>query len=163
MSYVMAGQLSELERLRLQSRVWEPAGQALLQRIDMREVRRAIDIGCGAMGWLGALAGRMEPAGTIVGTDIDDKMLEAAGAVVEAQRCKQVQLPQDGLVATQPPPDLFDRTHGRFPIAPLGRADQPPGTYLARTRPGGLIVLEDPDTGSWHFKPPAAAAKRLIE
>jgi hypothetical protein len=25
------------------------------------------------------------------------------------------------------------------------------------------VVLEDPDTGSWHFNPPAAAAERLIE
>ena len=29
MSYLMAGQLSEIERLRLQSRVWEPAGERL--------------------------------------------------------------------------------------------------------------------------------------
>jgi hypothetical protein len=38
MSYLMAGQISELERLRLQSRVWEPA-----------------------MGWLWVLAEHVEP------------------------------------------------------------------------------------------------------
>ena len=32
MAYLMAGQHSELERLRLQSRVWEPAGEELLAR-----------------------------------------------------------------------------------------------------------------------------------
>jgi hypothetical protein len=30
-------------------------------------------------------------------------------------------------------------------------------------RPGGIIVLEDPDTGSWHFNPPGPALERLIE
>ena len=30
-------------------------------------------------------------------------------------------------------------------------------------RPGGTIVLEDPDTGSWHYNPPAPALERLIE
>jgi hypothetical protein len=29
-------------------------------------------------------------------------------------------------------------------------------------RPGGAIVLEDPDKGSWHFNPPAPALERLI-
>ena len=77
MSYLMAGQLSELERLRLQSRVWEPAGRALLQQIKVDGLRRALDVGCGAMGWLRVLAERIEPTGTIVATDIDDKMLEA--------------------------------------------------------------------------------------
>jgi hypothetical protein len=33
MSYLMAGQQSELERLHLQSRVWEPAGEWLLSRL----------------------------------------------------------------------------------------------------------------------------------
>jgi hypothetical protein len=31
--YLLAGQVSELERLRLQSRVWEPAGRRLLEEI----------------------------------------------------------------------------------------------------------------------------------
>ena len=30
-------------------------------------------------------------------------------------------------------------------------------------RPGGTIVLEDPDPGTWHFNPPAPALEKLIE
>lgn len=52
MSYLMAGQLSELERLRLQSRVWEPAGEILLARIGDGQGLHALEVGCGAMGWL---------------------------------------------------------------------------------------------------------------
>jgi hypothetical protein len=33
MSYLIAGQESELQRLRLQSRVWEPASERLLSRL----------------------------------------------------------------------------------------------------------------------------------
>ena len=32
--YLLADQPSELERLQLQSRVWEPAGRRLLSRVD---------------------------------------------------------------------------------------------------------------------------------
>jgi ubiquinone/menaquinone biosynthesis C-methylase UbiE len=163
MSYLMAGQMSELERLRLQSRVWEPAGQALLQQIDGGEVHRALDVGCGAMGWLRVLTEQIEPGGTIVGTDLDDKMLEAAGAFVQEQQLQQVTLEKDDLFSSRLAPASFDLTHARFQIAPLGRGDEQLTTYIRLTKPGGLVVLEDPDTGSWHFNPPAAAAERLIE
>ena len=42
--YLMAGQQSELERLQLQSRVWEPAGQALLARLPSGSGRRVLDV-----------------------------------------------------------------------------------------------------------------------
>ncbi len=144
MSYLMAGQMSELERLRLQSRVWEPAGQALLQQVDARGVRRALDVGCGAMGWLRVLAERIEPAGTIVGTDIDDKMLEAAGAFVQEQQLKQVKLEKDDLFSSRLAPASFDLTHARFQIAPLGRGDEQLTTYIRLTKPGGWSCSRTP-------------------
>lgn len=56
MTYMMAGQLSELERLRLQSRVWEPTGDRLLARLSGGQGRRVLEVGCGAMGWLRILS-----------------------------------------------------------------------------------------------------------
>src|SRR5258707_1175556 len=35
-------------------------------------------------------------------------------------------------------------------------------TYVELVRPGGVIVLEDPDVASWHFNPPAPALEELI-
>ena len=35
-------------------------------------------------------------------------------------------------------------------------------TYLRLVRPGGTVVLEDPDVASWHFNPPAPALEKLI-
>jgi SAM-dependent methyltransferase len=162
MSYLMARQISELERLTLQSRIWEPAGRALLQQIEIHGLRRALDVGCGAMGWLRVFAERIEPTGTIVGTDIDDKMLEAAGNFVQEQQLKQVKLEKDDLFSSRLTPASFDLTHARFQIAPLGRGDEQLSTYIRLTKPGGWVVLEDPDTGSWHFNPPAVAAEGLI-
>jgi trans-aconitate methyltransferase len=163
MTYLMAGQPSELERLRLQSRVWEPAGQALLRQVDMRAVRRAVDVGCGAMGWLRVLSERLAPDGSVVGTDVDDKLLEAAGAFVADERLANVTLMKDDLFASQLAPASFDLTHARFEIAPVGRVDEQLSVYMRLTRPGGLIVLEDPDAASWHFNPSAPAAERLID
>jgi hypothetical protein len=45
---------------------------------------------------------------------------------------------------------------------PLGVETSNSPATSGLTKPGGLVVLEDPDTGSWHFNPPADAAERLI-
>jgi hypothetical protein len=50
-TYLLAGQASELERLQLQSRVWEPSGRRLLEGIGDGRGSRAVDIGCGVLGW----------------------------------------------------------------------------------------------------------------
>ena len=52
--------------------------------------------------------------------------------------------------------------HARYEICPLGRGHEQMETYIRLARPGGTIVLEDPDTGSWHFNPPPPALGRLI-
>ncbi|MGI8828057.1 MAG: hypothetical protein ACR2JC_20990 [Chloroflexota bacterium] len=65
MPYMMAGQLSELERLRLQSRVWEPVGDQLLARLGDGQGYRVLEVGCGAMGWLRILSRWVRLAPTV--------------------------------------------------------------------------------------------------
>ena len=60
--YLLAGQTSELERLQLQSRVWEPSGQRLLEAIGPGR-DRALDVGCGVLGWLRLLSRWVSPDG----------------------------------------------------------------------------------------------------
>ncbi len=50
-SYLLADQASELERLQLQSLVWEPSGQHLLSSLGGGSGGRALDVGCGVLGW----------------------------------------------------------------------------------------------------------------
>ncbi len=161
-SYLLAGQPAELERLQLQSRVWEPAGRALLAQLPDSSGRRALDIGCGVMGWLRLLSEWVGPSGSIVGADVDEKMLAGAKVFTEAEGLRNVTLTKDDLFASQLPPGLFDLVHSRFEIAPLGRAEEQIAVYRRLVRPGGWIVLEDPDTASWRVNPEAPATTRLI-
>jgi SAM-dependent methyltransferase len=160
--YLLAGQASELERLKLQSHVWEPAGRRLLEEIGDGAGLRAVDIGCGVMGWLRLLGQWVGPGGSVVGTDVDDKMLALAGQFVAEEGLGNVTLKNDDLFATQLEPASFDLVHARYEITPLGRASAQMATYLGLARNGGVIVLEDPDVSSWHFNPPAAALEELI-
>jgi SAM-dependent methyltransferase len=161
-TYLLAGQVSELERLKLQSRVWEPSGRRLLEEIGEGTGARAVDIGCGVLGWLRLLSQWVGPDGAVVGTDVDDGMLAEAQRFLADEGLGNVVLRNDDLFATGLEPGSFDLVHSRYEITPLGRAQEQMTTYLGLARPGGVIVLEDPDVASWHFNPPAPALERLI-
>jgi SAM-dependent methyltransferase len=160
--YLLAGQASELERLQLQSRVWEPSGRRLLEEVGNGHGARALDVGCGVLGWLRVLSEWVGPDGQVTGTDIDEAMLAAADRFVTEEGLRNVGLVKDDLFASELDPDSFDLVHARYEICPLGRAHEQMETYLRLARPGGTIVLEDPDASSWHFNPQAPALERLI-
>lgn len=162
-SYLLAGQASELDRLQLQSRVWEPSGRRLLEQIGDGRGVRALDVGCGVLGWLRLLSAWVGPQGEVVGTDIDDAMLAAAERFVADEGLGNVTLVKDDLFASDLEPSSFDLVHARFELAPLGRLNEQLDAYVGLVRPGGTVALEDIDVGSWHFNPPAPALERLIE
>jgi SAM-dependent methyltransferase len=160
--YLLADQPSELERLQLQSRVWEPSGRQLLSRIGAGSGRRALDVGCGALGWLRILGGWVGASGEVVGTDIDESLLDAARSFLAAEGITNVELVVDDLFDSKLEPQSFDLLHARYLIAPLGRGPEQVASHQRLLRPGGSLVLEEWDSGSWHFNPPAPAAERLI-
>ncbi len=162
-SYLLAGQPTELERLQLQSRVWEPAGRALLAHLPGGSGRRALDVGCGVLGWLQLLSQWVGPRGAVTGSDIDDKMLAGARSFVGAEALDNVTLVKDDLFVSQLPAASFDLVHSRFQIAPLGRAAEQITVYRRLVKPGGWIVLEDPDMASWRVNPDAPAVQQLID
>jgi SAM-dependent methyltransferase len=161
-AYLLAGQASELERLQLQSRVWEPSGRRVLQDIGDGRGAHALDVGCGVLGWLRVLSEWVGPEGEVTGTDIDGAMLASAERFAADEGLSNVRLLKDDLFASKLESDSFDLVHARYEICPLGRAQEQMETYMRLARPGGAIVLEDPDAGSWHFNPPAPALERLI-
>ncbi|HEX9165856.1 MAG TPA: methyltransferase domain-containing protein [Gemmatimonadales bacterium] len=160
--YLLSHQPTELERLQLQSRVWEPAGRTLLGQLPGGSGQRALDVGCGVMGWLRILSEWVGPDGSVVGSDVDDQMLTRARVFIGAEALANVTLEKDDLFATRLPAGSFDLVHARFQIAPLGRADEQLAIYRRLLRPGGWLVLEDPDMGSWRVNPDAPAVSRLI-
>jgi SAM-dependent methyltransferase len=160
--YLLAGQASELERLQLQSRVWEPSGRRLLEQISDGRGARALDVGCGVLGWLRILSEWFGSDGEVTGTDLDEAMLASAERFVSDEGLSRVRLVKDDLFASRLEPASFDLVHARYEICPLGRAHEQMETYTRLARSGGAIVLEDPDPGTWHYNPPAPALERLI-
>jgi SAM-dependent methyltransferase len=162
-AYLLADQPSELERLQLQSRVWEPSGRRLLDEIGEGRGDRVLDVGCGAIGWLRLLSEWVGPDGEVVGTDIDDAMLAAAREFVDSEGLGNVVLVKDDLFASKLESSSFDLVHARFQIAPLGRGLDQIANHVRLLRPGGTVALEEWDVSSWNFNPPVRALDSLVE
>jgi SAM-dependent methyltransferase len=142
--------------------VWEPSGRQLLAKLGDGSGVRALDVGCGALGWLRILSEWVGPSGQVVGADIDERLLDAARSFLEAEEIANVELAVDDLFDSKLEPESFDLVHARYLIAPLGRGAEQVASHRRLVRPGGSLVLEEWDLGSWHFNPPAPAAERLI-
>ena len=79
-----------------------------------------------------------------------------------SQKLANVKLQKDDLFDSRLAPGSFDLVHARFQIAPLGRAQEQLAAYRRLAKPGGWLVLEDPDLSSWRVNPSAPAVERLI-
>lgn len=156
-AYLLSGGVAELERLRLQARVWEPEAEALLDRIGVRPGWNCLDLGCGAMGILGPLSRRVGPEGHVVGLDFDSTQLAAARAYVKDERLSNTAVLEGDAMTTQLPRDSFDLVHARFLLAPAGHDSEFLREMLALTRPAGFVALEEPDVSSWDCFPANAA------
>ena len=101
--------------------------------------------------------------GEVVGIDIDDAMLAAAGQFVDTEGLGNVVLTNDDLFASKLESSSFDLVHARFQIGPLSRGPDQISNHVRLLRPGGRVVLGEWDVSSCHFNPPARALERLVE
>src|SRR5262245_51904442 len=159
----MGGRQSELERLRLQARVWEPEVEAFFDRLGVEAGGRCVDLGCGALGVLGPLSRRVGPGGRVVGVENDAIQVAGARAAIEEEGWANVELAEDDAYHTRLPRASFDLVHVRFLFAPGGRDTQLLKEMLALAKPGGVLAVQEPDTSSWSCQPPHPAYERLMD
>ncbi len=165
MSYLLLDSATELERLRLQARAWEPESDRFLDAIGIQPGWRCLDLGCGAMGVLGGLARRVGPAGEVIGVENEALQLYGAREYVRAEDLPQVRVLEADAYDTGLPAGSFDLVHARFLFAPAGRDQALLAEMLRLTRPGGVVAIQEPDSSSWTCWPSADAwdtLKRLI-
>jgi hypothetical protein len=88
---------------------------------------------------------------------LDDLDLPQDARILDAAR-----LTIDDLFHAALPPARFDVVHARFQLSTLGRAAEQLEVYRRLVAPGGVLILEEPDTRSWLYQPYAPATQHLI-
>lgn len=159
-SYIFASS-GEVERLQLQSRVWEPSAEAMLEGIGVGAGWRCLDLGCGVMGILGPLSRRVGPGGEVVGVDRDAAHLAAARDFLEGAGLDNVRLWEGDASQTGLPRASFDLVHARFLLPHVVDPAAVLAEMVALARPGGVVVLQEPIHEGWAFYPPSERWSRL--
>jgi SAM-dependent methyltransferase len=152
---------TELDRLTLQAKVWEPAAEQMIAEIGVASGWRAVDLGCGVRGILEPLADAVDTIGTVIGVDNDPLLLSAARAWATERSLHNVWLFQDDAFRTDLPRGIYDLVHARFLFAPLGREEALLKEMIDLTRPGGVIAVQEPDSSSWNCNPRRAGFDAL--
>jgi len=160
--YVLGTGLTEAERLRIQARVWQEQAEGLLDVVGVQPGWRCVDIGCGAIGHLGLLSRRVGPDGRVVGVDIDPVLAAEARAFAVEEGLRNVEVRVADMYDTGLPGGSFDLVHVRFVFCVVsGDPRQLRDELLRLARPGGIVLIEEPDLSSWNCSPPIPAWQRL--
>ena len=153
-NYAYSSPENEITRLLLQHRyLSECMGGILPTSLDLSQVKRALDAGCGAGGWVYELAWKY-PSVQVIGIDQrSDFVAKAEEFVGQLSNATILQQDMHRLSHEVLPTESFDLVHTRFLVGMLSPQEYPTilSSLVHRCRTGGLFVwdeLEFPITNS---------------
>jgi len=127
----------ERSRLALMSRLLDPMHRRHLEALGVSPGDRTLEVGCGNGSISAWLAELVAPDGTAVGDDIDLSLVDV--------RAPDLELRTDDIVAGPIDPGTFDVVTARAVLHHVADADAAVRNLVASLKPGGGILLIEPD------------------
>lgn len=130
-------QEGERERLALMSQLLDPMHRRYVERLGIGSGARTLEIGCGNGSISAWLAEQIAPDGQAVAVDLDLSLVEA--------RAPNLEVRKDDIVAGPVSPPDFDLVTARAVLHHVADAQKAIVNLVASGRPGGAILLIEPD------------------
>jgi SAM-dependent methyltransferase len=127
----------ERERLALMSKLLDPMHRRYLHELGVGPGMRTLEVGCGNGSVSGWLAERIAPDGQAVAFDLDLSLIAA--------NAPNLELRQGDIVAGPAAPADFDLVTARAVLHHVADAQKAIENLVASVRPGGAILLIEPD------------------
>ncbi len=127
----------ERQRLALMSRLLDPVHRRHLDQLGVRQGMRALEVGCGNGSISAWLARRVGPHGRAVAVDLDLSLVDAQLPGLEFR--------QADILAGPVEPADFDVVTCRAVLHHVGNVEAALSNMVASTRPGGAIMVIEPD------------------
>ncbi|MFD6620016.1 class I SAM-dependent methyltransferase, partial [Streptomyces albidoflavus] len=160
--YLLGAEDEERRRLLFQGELLKDDTQALLDRVSLRVGDRALDVGCGPLGIMDALAARVGETGRVTGVDAEPRMIEMARRTIAEHGLSNVSLTTADAADTGLPRSSFDLVHTRLVLMNVPHTDQVLDEMLALTAPGGTVAVQDVDWLTRVCEPPHPSWDRLV-
>jgi SAM-dependent methyltransferase len=141
-------QQGERQRLALMSRLLDPMHRRYLERLGAGPGMRTLEVGCGNGSVSAWLAGRVAPGGRAVAVDLDLSLVDAGTPGLE--------LREADILAGPVEPGGFDLVTARAVLHHVADAEAAVANLVASARPGGAVLLIEPDFLPASIAEPAA-------
>ncbi|WP_299404295.1 class I SAM-dependent methyltransferase [Acaryochloris sp. IP29b_bin.148] len=128
----------ELERLQAIEQVFDPTSHQRLQSTGIKAHWRCLEVGAGAGSITQWMAGKVEESGKVVAVDLDTRFV----AHLESS---QVDVLQGDIQHLPLEDQSFDLVHARYVLIHIPDFETVLSRVLDLVKPGGWIVLEEPD------------------
>ncbi len=144
-----------LRRLRIKERLQDPGSIACFETIGVARGWRCLEVGAGSGSLAAWLCERVGPSGAVVATDTRVDLLAALA------RPSLTVLEHD--VAADPLEEAaFDLVHARDVLVHVPGRDDALRSLARAVRPGGWLVLEEPDVATDGADPDVPASEREL-
>jgi len=159
LEYPLQRDAAEHRRLAAQAEFWAADAAALFDSAGIGPGARVADLGCGTPHVALELARRVGPRGLVLALDSDRRLIDD----MSSARLPSWLRPVHGDAYALPwENSTLDAVHARFVAAPCGRPELLIAEMLRVLRPGGTLLLQEPDSESW-LSPGGVAWERLRE
>jgi ubiquinone/menaquinone biosynthesis C-methylase UbiE len=155
--YLLGNSEAEIQRLVHLAALFGREVEWLLDDLGPLVGANAIDLGCGPVGVLPALARRVGPTGRVLGIDLAPEMVAHAVSQCEAQKLSNVKVTVGNAAATGLPSKTFDLAHVRLVLVNVAEPAAVVAEAVRLVRPGGRVVFQEVDLVSWSCEPPHPA------
>jgi SAM-dependent methyltransferase len=128
----------EKKRLGLMSQLLDPMHRRYIESLGISRNARVLEVGCGNGSMSAWMAEHVAPDGQVVAVDLDLSL-------VDNVRAPGVEFRQGDIVAEPVDPGRFDFVTARAVLHHVADAEVATGNLIASLRPGGAILLIEPD------------------
>lgn len=153
--YPLVRDEAEHERLDAQARFWSPDAAALFDSAGVQAGWHVADLGCGTLDVTLQLARRVGKDGSVRAVDSDALLVRRMARLASSIPTADVRVCDGDAYATGWPDASLDAAHARFLAAPAGRLDDLVAEMHRLVRPGGCLLLQEPDAATWDVAAPA--------
>jgi len=160
--YIIRGGFEGRERLRVLSRVMQPAALSLFHRVGVRPGMDCLDVGSGGGDVAFDLAHLVSPGGSVLGLDIDEIKLQLARREARARHLSNVQFRAVDIAENDVGTE-FDFVHARFVLTHLREPAKALAKMHKATRPGGIVAVADIDFRGYFCHPHFPPFERYVE
>jgi ubiquinone/menaquinone biosynthesis C-methylase UbiE len=144
--YALGRTPEEYERLRAQARMWDATTGRLLAEVGLGPGASCLDAGCGPGETMRAMAGRVGPAGRVLGIDADASLGDMALEMLHVAGYRQCAFHAQDLTNSDPIPGApFDLVYARLLLFHLPQRVDVLARLWEAVAPGGHLLVQDFD------------------